>query len=79
MFCGSSLAYFKAIVLRISSLERHITLNRTMWGSDHAASLEKHGLELLIRDAKIIIQALGDGKKIIYPGELKKRNELRGY
>lgn len=68
-----------AVVLGITSLERHITLNRSMWGSDHAASLEKHGLERLIRDAKIIQQALGNGKKTIYPGELIKRKQLRGY
>lgn len=68
-----------AVVFGITSLERHITLDRSMWGSDHAASLEKHGLERLIRDAKIIQQALGDGKKTVYPGELSKRKQLRGY
>jgi N-acetylneuraminate synthase len=68
-----------AVVLGITSLERHITLNRSMWGSDHASSLEKHGLEVLIRDAKIIEKALGDGKKTVYPGELIKRKQLRGY
>jgi N-acetylneuraminate synthase len=50
-----------------------------MWGSDHAASLEKRGIENLIRDVKIIQQALGDGIKKIYPEELKKRKQLRGY
>lgn len=68
-----------AVVFGITSLERHITINRSMWGSDHAASLEKHGLELLIRDAKVILMSLGDSKKIVYPGELKKRKQLRGY
>lgn len=68
-----------AVVLGITSLERHITLDRMMWGSDQAASLESHGLEILVRDAKIILTALGDGKKRIYPGELKKRKVLRGY
>lgn len=68
-----------AVVFGISSLERHITLNRTMWGSDHASSLEKHGLEILIRDAKIILKALGDGEKRLYPGEIIKRKQLRGY
>ncbi len=67
-----------AVVFGITSLERHITLDRSMWGSDHASSVEKHGLERLIRDAKIIQQALGDGKKTIYPGELTKRKQLRG-
>ena len=68
-----------AVVFGISSLERHITLDRAMWGSDHAASLEKRGLELLIRDAKVVMQSLGAGEKIVYPGELKKREQLRGY
>ncbi len=68
-----------AVVFGISSLERHITLNRAMWGSDQAASLEERGLELLIRDVNVIMQALGDGRKTIYPGELEKRKQLRGY
>ena len=68
-----------AVVLGITSLERHITLDRTMWGSDQAAALERHGLEILIRDAKVILTALGDGKKRIYPGELRKRKVFRGY
>lgn len=68
-----------AVVFGITSLERHITLNRTMWGSDHACSLEKHGIEILIRDVKVILKALGDGSKHIYPGELEKRKQLRGY
>ena len=68
-----------AVVFGITSLERHITLDRSMWGSDHAASLEKRGIENLIRDAKVIQQALGDGIKKIYPEELKKRKQLRGY
>jgi N-acetylneuraminate synthase len=68
-----------AVVFGISSLERHITLNRAMWGSDQAASLEERGLELLVRDVKVVMQALGDGRKVICPGELKKRKQLRGY
>jgi N-acetylneuraminate synthase len=68
-----------AVVFGITSLERHITLDRSMWGSDQAASLERHGIEVLVRDTKIILMALGDGEKRIYPGELKKRKDLRGY
>jgi N-acetylneuraminate synthase len=68
-----------AVALGISSLERHITLDRAMWGSDHAASLEPHGLRNLVRDARIIEKALGDGIKRIYPDELVKRKQLRGY
>ncbi len=65
-----------AVVFGITSLERHVTLDRSMWGSDQAASLEKRGFELLIRDVKIIQSSLGDGQKRIYPGEMKKREQL---
>lgn len=68
-----------AITFGVSSLERHITLDRTMWGSDQAASLESHGLKTLIRDAKIIEMALGDGVKRVYAGELKKQKQLRRF
>src|SRR4030042_5828591 len=52
-----------AVTLGASSLERHITLDRTAWGSDQAASLEPQGLLQLVRDIRIIEQALGDVKK----------------
>jgi len=53
-----------AVSFWISSLERHITLDRAMWGSEHAVSLERHGLEVLIRDVNTILRALGVGKKL---------------
>lgn len=66
-----------AVALGASAIERHITLDRTMWGSDHAASLEPHGLETLVRDIRIIEQSMGDGVKRVYPGEEEPRRRLR--
>jgi len=66
-----------AVALGASSVERHITLDRTMWGSDHAASIEPKGLETLVRDIRIIEQALGDGVKRVFPGELAPLSRLR--
>jgi len=67
-----------AVALGASSLERHITLDRTAYGSDQAASLEPHGLLRLVRDIRIIEQALGDGKKRVYDSEKAILNKLRG-
>ncbi|MEO8093925.1 MAG: N-acetylneuraminate synthase family protein [Pseudolysinimonas sp.] len=66
-----------AVALGATVVERHITLDRTMWGSDHAASLEPGGLEHLVRDIRIISEALGDGVKQIFPGELAPLAKLR--
>lgn len=66
-----------AVALGATSLERHITLDRAMWGSDHAASLEPKGFKNLIRDVRIIEQALGDGVKRVFPGELAPLSKLR--
>jgi N-acetylneuraminate synthase len=66
-----------AVTLGAVALERHITLDRTMWGSDHAASLEPHGLEVLVRDVRVIEAAMGDGVKRVFPGEEEPRRRLR--
>ncbi|MFS1299129.1 N-acetylneuraminate synthase family protein [Streptosporangium longisporum] len=66
-----------AVTLGAVTVERHITLDRTMWGSDHAASLEPAGLEHLVRDIRIIETALGDGVKRVFPGEEAPRARLR--
>ena len=68
-----------AVALGARLLERHITLDRAMWGSDQAASLEPGGLNRLVRDVRIIETALGDGVKRVYDSELSKRLSLRGY
>ncbi|KUP98189.1 N-acetylneuraminate synthase family protein [Thermobifida cellulosilytica] len=66
-----------AVTLGAVAVERHITLDRTMWGSDHAASLEPAGLQHLVRDIRVIEKALGDGVKRVFPGEEEPRRRLR--
>ena len=66
-----------AIVLGATSLERHITLDRTMYGSDQAASLEPQGLIRLVRDVRTIEQAMGDGVKRLYESEKASLEKLR--
>jgi N-acetylneuraminate synthase len=58
-------------------VERHFTLDRTMWGSDQAASLEPEGLRRLVRDIRAVEVALGDGVKRVLPGEEAPRRRLR--
>ncbi len=66
-----------AAALGATVIERHLTLDRTMWGSDHAASLEPQGFEHLVRDVRIIEEALGDGVKRVQPGEHAPMAKLR--
>ncbi|HEX6955911.1 MAG TPA: N-acetylneuraminate synthase family protein [Agromyces sp.] len=66
-----------AVALGAVAVERHITLDRTMWGSDHSASLEPQGLEHLVRDIRVIGDAMGDGIKRVYPGEEAPKAKLR--
>lgn len=66
-----------AVALGAVMVERHITLDRAMWGSDQAASVEPGGLSRLVRDIRVIEEALGDGVKRIYPGELSAMKKLR--
>lgn len=68
---------FAAVILGASVVERHITLERAMWGSDHAASLEPRGLELLVRDIRTIPIFLGDGEKKVFESELPLIQKLR--
>ena len=66
-----------AVILGACSVERHITLDRTMWGSDQAASLEPEGLRKLVRDIRNVKDILGDGIKVVYESELPIRKKLR--
>jgi N-acetylneuraminate synthase len=66
-----------AVAMGAVAVERHITLDRTMWGSDHAASLEPGGLTTLVRDIRIIEEARGDGVKKVFEGELAPKAKLR--
>ncbi len=66
-----------AVALGATFVERHITLDRAMWGSDQAASVEPPGLQRLVRDIRTISESLGDGVKRIYDGELAAMKKLR--
>ena len=66
-----------AVTLGAAAVERHITLDRAMWGSDQAASLEPHGFISLVRDIRVIEKAMGDGIKRVMPGELPQMKRLR--
>jgi len=66
-----------AVALGASFVERHITLDRAMWGSDQAASVEPNGFNRLVRNIRDIEQALGDGIKKVYDSELNVRKKLR--
>ena len=67
-----------AVSLGATSIERHITLDRTMYGSDQAASLEPSGLKRMVRDIRDVVAILGDGKKQIWDSEIPVRKKLRG-
>jgi N-acetylneuraminate synthase len=66
-----------AVALGATSIERHITLDRTMYGSDQAASIEAVSLEQFVRSVRIIPSVIGTGKKILNESELAARNKLR--
>ncbi len=66
-----------AVALGASFVERHVTLDRAMWGSDQAASIEPTGLMRLVRDIRVIEAALGDGVKRVYESELPVQARLR--
>ncbi len=68
---------YAAVVLGACVVERHITLDRAMWGTDQAASVEPGGFMRLVRDIRVIEQALGDGVKRVYDSELPSRAKLR--
>ncbi|HEX8924595.1 MAG TPA: N-acetylneuraminate synthase family protein [Terriglobales bacterium] len=66
-----------AVVLGACVVERHVTLDRAMWGSDHAASLEPNGITRLVRDIRLVETAMGDGIKRVMPRELPILEKLR--
>jgi N-acetylneuraminate synthase len=66
-----------AVVLGACCVERHITLDRAMWGTDHAASLEPNGITRLVRDIRLIEKSMGDGVKRVYESEIPILNKLR--
>jgi N-acetylneuraminate synthase len=66
-----------AAALGAAMIERHVTLDRSMWGSDQAASLEPNGLHRLVRDIRLVEQAMGDGVKRVLERELPVMQKLR--
>lgn len=66
-----------SVVMGAVAVERHITTDRTLWGSDQAASLEPVGLSRLVRDIRSLPAILGTGEKIVYDSELPIINKLR--
>lgn len=68
---------YAAASLGACMIERHITLDRAMWGTDQAASVEPQGLMKLIRDVRTIEQALGDGVKRVTSDEVPIMKKLR--
>jgi N-acetylneuraminate synthase len=66
-----------AAALGACVIERHITLDRAMWGSDQAASVEPQGFARLIKDVRAVETALGDGNKRVWPSEVPVMQKLR--
>ncbi|MCH7588596.1 MAG: N-acetylneuraminate synthase family protein [Chloroflexi bacterium] len=70
-----------AVALGACMIERHITLDRAMWGSDQAASVEPHGFARLMKDIRVTEEAFGDGVKRVYESEqgaLRKLRRVKG-
>jgi len=66
-----------AVVLGACIVERHITLDRSMWGSDQAASLEPNGIHRLVRDIRLVETSMGDGIKRVIEREVPIIKKLR--
>ena len=66
-----------AATLGATSIERHITLDRSMYGSDQSASLEQVGLERMVKNVRQVQMVLGDGVKRIYDSEVPAMKKLR--
>ena len=74
---AASLICIIAVLQGATSIERHITLDRTMYGSDQAASLEPEGIRRVVRDVRAINLILGDGEKKIWDSEKSAMKKLR--
>jgi N-acetylneuraminate synthase len=68
-----------AVTLGANFIERHITLDRAMWGTDQAASVEVGGFIRLVSNIRDIEKAVGDGVKRVYDSEVSSRNRLRKF
>lgn len=86
-FPGASIGYsghetglattWAAVAMGATFIERHVTLDRAMWGTDQAASVEIGGLERLVSNIRDIERSMGDGIKRVYEPELAMRRKLR--
>ena len=68
-----------AVAMGACMVERHVTLDRAMWGSDQAASVEPQGVRTLVKYIRVTEKSLGDGKKKVYDSEQSSINKLRRY
>ena len=66
-----------AVALGATTIERHITLDRAMYGNDQAASLEPEGIKRLVRDIRLIDKIMGNGIKTIWKSEIPAQKKLR--
>ena len=66
-----------AVLLGATSLERHVTVDRTMYGYDQAASLEADGIKRLVRDVRVLEKIMGNGVKHVWPSEHPNIKKLR--
>jgi len=74
---GATNVSIPAVMMGATSIERHVTVSRTNYGYDQAASLEKEGLRKLVRDIRILDKIMGDGKKKIWASEKPNIKKLR--
>jgi len=74
---GSYLFCVAAVMVGASSIERHVTIDRTLYGHDQSASLEPDGLIRMVRDVRALDSILGDGIKKIWKSELPAQKKLR--
>jgi N-acetylneuraminate synthase len=74
---GASVISTAAVMLGATSIERHLTLDRTFYGYDQASSLEPEGMRRLVRDIRLLDVVMGDGKKKIWDSERPNMKKLR--
>ena len=66
-----------AVALGACMVERHLTLDRAMWGSDQAASVEPGGFDRLVKYIRVTERSIGDGVKKVYESEMGSMKRLR--
>ena len=67
-----------AVVLGAKVIERHVTINRELWGTDQKSSVEIQGMDKLYKHINSVSKSLGDGEKRVYDSEISIRKKLRG-